>query len=469
MKGQRNPMSAHLQKLRLRAFASTLVITGLLAGVTASLADINPWIKASQFNPARWDTAGPETATPWLHPGTWTPDQGWGWFSGNPQAPNVLGSWGGLRDDLELMGISFSGAYSGQFAANPIGGQTPDGASWIGSWNFGTFVDFSRLLDIEQRTYFTASFNLGTGNIGLTPNNVGNHFPVQLSSSGEPGPSTRLVHLAVGSQLFNNTTELVGGRIITGEDFATLATACTSVNQGICGNPIAGASSINFPTYPNAVWGGRVKVKPGNSWYAQTGAYLVYPSLGDPSEHGVEFGAPDGSGVLAISEVGVNVGNRASQTGLPGTYKVGGYYDTERLTNLQTGASERNTWGIYAMGEQMLYSMDDSYSRGLWAWLALSYAPPDLNEIMFMAAGGLSYVGPFNSRPEDSLSFIAAMGVFSKHLAGQTAETILEVNYRAQILPAFYVQPDVQFILNPDGKSSIDDAIVVGFSVGSTF
>jgi len=453
----------------LRAFASTLVIVGLSAGATPSWADINPWIKSSQFNPARWDTAGPETATPWLHPGTWTPGQGWGWLGGDPQAANILGSWGGRRDELELRGISFSAAYAGQFAANPIGGETPDGASWIGSWNFGTFVDFSRLLDTQQRIYFTSSFNLGTGNIGLSPNYVGNHFPVQLSSSGEPGPLTRLVHVAVGAQLFDNTTELVGGRIITGEDFATLATACTSLNQSICGNPIAGASSINFPTYPNAVWGGRVKVKPGDRWYTQSGAYMVYPSLGDPSEHGVEFGAPDGSGALAITEIGLNLGNRASEAGLPGTYKIGGYYDTERLTNLESGASQRHTWGVYAMGEQMLYSEDDDYSRGLWAWLALSYAPPDVNEIMFMAAGGLSYVGLFDSRPDDSLSFIAATGVFSDHLPDQNAETLLEVNYRAQIRPAFYVQPDVQFIIDPDGKSSIDDAVVVGFSIGATF
>lgn len=462
-------MSACQQKLRFRAFASTLVIMGLSVGVSPSWADINPWIKATQFNPAKWDTAGPETATPWLHPGTWTPGQHWGWFSGDLQAPNVLGSWGGFRDHLELTGISFSAAYSGQFAANPIGGVTPGGASWIGSWNVGTFVDFSRLLDVEQRFYFTTSFNLGTGTVGLSPNNIGNHFPVQVSSSGEAGPSTRLVHFAGGAQLFDNTTELVGGRIITGEDFATLATACTSLNQGICGNPIAGASSINFPTYPNAVWGGRLKVKPGNSWYAQTGAYLVYPTLGDPSEHGLEFGAPDGSGVIGISEVGLNVGKRASHSGLPGTYKVGGYFDTERLTDLQSGSSERNTWGIYAMGEQMLFSANDSYSRGLWAWLALSYAPPDLNEITFMAAGGLSYVGLFDSRPNDSLSLIATTGVFSEHLPGQNAETILEVNYRAQIQPALYVQPDLQFVHNPDGKSSIDDALVLGLSVGVSF
>jgi porin len=437
--------------------------------VSVANADINPWIQSNLYDPAKWDSAGPETDTLWLHPGAWTPDQDWGWFSGDIDAPNVFGSWGGIRDEFELKGISFAAAYSGQLAANPVGGQTPNGASWIGDWGFATFVDFQRLLGTSQRTYFTASFDLETGNLGLSPNYVDNYFPVQLSSSDEPHPQTKLVHAAFGAQLFDDNAELVGGRIITGEDFASIARACTSLNQSICGNPIAGASSVNFPTYPNAVWGGRFKVKPGQEWYAMAGAYLVYPDLGDPDLHGVEFGAPTGSGILAIGEAGFNVGKRAGRSGLPGTYKGGYYYDTEQLTNLQTNLDQRNTWGIYAMGEQMLYAEDSNYANGLWAWGSISYAPPDLNDITFMAAGGLSYVGPFPDRPNDTLSFVAAVGVFSEYLSGQITETILELNYRAQVLPAVYVQPDLQFIINPDGKSTIDDAIVVGLAIGATF
>jgi porin len=446
-----------------------LALVAILGSPTFGTADINPWIQSDHYNPAKWDTAGPETDTLWLHPGTWTPGQEWGWFSGNLQSPNIFGSWGQTRDELELKGISFAAAYTGQLAANPVGGKIPNGASWIGDWSVATFVDFQRLLGSPQRTYFTASFDLETGSIGLTPKYVDNFFPVQVSNSSDPHPQTKLVHLALGTQLFDNTAELVGGRIITGEDFAWVQRACSSLNQSICGNPFAGASNISFPTYPNAVWGTRFKVKPGDRWYAMAGAYLVYPDLGDPDLHGVEFGAPDGSGILAIGEAGFNLGRRAGKSGPPGTYKAGYYYDTETLTNLQTSADQRNTWGVYAMGEQMLYGEDDSYSNGLWAWASLSYAPPDVNDITFMAAGGLSYIGPFPDRPNDTLSFIAAVGVFSDYLSGQNAETLLELNYRAQILPAVFIQPDVQYIINPDGKSSIDDALVVGFAIGATF
>lgn len=461
------------QNTRVRALgrAGVAVLSALaLACVwSSSWADSDALTQSPTKAPPRWDTAGPNPVTPWLHPGAWTPGQNWGWFSGDWHAPNATGSWGGLRDRLELGGLSFTGGYLGQLAANPVGGETEGGTSWINSWSVSVYADMEQLFDISHPLYFIASMHLRAGNSGLTPSYVGNLFPVQLSSSSSSSAELRLVNLALGARLFDNRVELAGGRLSAGDDFATLARACTSLNQSICGNPIAGTSTINFPSTPDAAWGARIKVDPDATWFAQGGAYLVYPGLADDDNHGVQFGAPAGSGVLAIAEAGLNVGTNADRSGLPGTYRFGGYYDTELLTNLATGAAQRNTWGVYAMGEQMIYRETGAPEQGLWLWLALSYAPPDVNEIQYMAAGGLSYNGLLPNRPDDRLSFIAAAGVFSDRLAGQGTETILELNYRAQILPALYIEPDIQYIINPDGLSTIDNALVVGFALGSNF
>lgn len=213
---------------------------------------------------------------------------------------------------------------------------------------------------------------------------------MQLDSGASHG-DTRLVHMAFGQQLLDNKAELALGRIIAGDDFAALQLACTSLNQAICGNPIAANQSISFPTFLASTWGGRFKVKPDSNWYAQTGAYLVYPKLFEETNDFGEFGAPDGSGVLALGELGYLVGKNGGGHGLPGTYKLGGYYDSERLTDFDSGDSKRGTCGVYGMGQQMLYAENGKDRQGLSAFLALSYAPPDVNRIQFMAAGGLSY------------------------------------------------------------------------------
>ncbi len=54
-----------------RAFMAA-VLLALACGVRA---DINPWIASEIYDPKKWDSAGPQTASPWLHPPTWTPDQ----------------------------------------------------------------------------------------------------------------------------------------------------------------------------------------------------------------------------------------------------------------------------------------------------------------------------------------------------------------------------------------------------------
>ena len=437
-------------------------------------ADINPWVAAEQYDPSKWDTAGPQTATPWLHPPTWTPDQEWGVLSGNFDTASALtGSWGGLRDELVKKGLSFVGAYKGQPMANTSGG-VDQGSSYLGNVHLGVYFDLQRLVDWKGG-FFKISIDWKHGDGGLTPKYIQNEFPVQLST----GPNaTRLVHLAFGQQLFDNNAELAFGRMVTGEDFATIRLTCTSLNQAICANPIAGNRSISFPTYPFAVWGARLKAQPGSKWYAQAGTYLVYPEFRDPDDHGTNFGAPDGSGLLTLGEYGRLMGSRSGASGLPGTYKVGGYYSGERVTEQTTGDSVWGTWGIYGLAQQMFYAEDETHREGLTGWLALSYAPPDRNRIGFMAAGGLSYQGLVPNRPYDATSFITAYGKYSDDLQDrqvslghpvQSSEVLLELNHRLQMAPWIYVQPDVQYIIRPRGRSDIDNAFVVGFAVGFIF
>jgi porin len=443
-------------------------------------AAINPWIASSVYDPQRWDTAGPDTATPWLHPPQYRPKQGWGMLA--PQAAfrdgswhdytNLTGSWGGTRDELMERGLAFSAAYFGQLAGNPIGGMREGGTSWRGDLVAGVFVDLERVAGWE-RTYVAASFDWKAGNASLTNEFVGNQLPVQLDN-GDDDTAARLVNVALGKQLFDNDAELALGRMIVGEEFATLRLACTSLNQGICGNPIAGAQSISFPTFPSAVWGGHFKVQPSSWWAATVGSYLVYPSFRDPADHGTNFSAPEGSGALSLAEFTYITGAR-DKNALPGRYKIGGYFDSERLTAVETGKPVYGTGGFYLMAQQMLFAHAPGSDVGLSAWGSLSWAPPNRNRVSYMAAGGLSYQGILPSRPWDGLAFIAAVAGYSDDLrdgqrargeALQHAEILLELNYRWSLASWLWLQPDIQGVIQPKGRSDIADALVVGFAVG---
>jgi len=468
-----------------RTARSLLVAIVVGAGLlpAGGRADINPWIAAQTYDAQKWDTAGPQAATPWLHPNVRIPNQGWGILDGPEvfssgewrQLGAATGSWGTFGDMLQRRGISIGAAYFGQLAANPAGGER-QGTTYKNDISLALFLDLQRLIGL-YRGYFAASFDYKTPADSLTTDYIGNQFPVQLGSFDDQG-ATRLVLLAYGQQLFDNTTEVVGGRLITGEDFASLRLACTSLNQAICGNPINAAQNISWPTYPNAVWGGRLKFEPRASWYVQAGSYLVYEQFADADLHGVKFSAPPGSGALSVAEAGYRIGSLGAGTGLPGIVKLGGYYDSQQLQDLESERDVWGTWGLYALGQQMLFSEGASQTQGLSAFWALSYAPPDRNRLELMAAGGLSYAGLVPHRDQDALAFVFAYGQYSADLrrgerargeAAQDYEVLLELNYRITLAPWLFVQPDIQGIIQPSGYSGIPDALVIGFATGVVF
>lgn len=458
----------------MRFLTRCLVATLLALAPTAARADINPWMVSSVFNPERWDSGGEFAATGWVHAPPFEPDMGWGMLdpgqaieTGNwNKMSGFTGSWGGSRDELRKLGLAFSSAYFGQLAANPVGGLVEGGTSWRGDLAGGVFADLERLAGWD-RTYFVASANWKAGNPTLSTEYVGNDLPVQLDSFDDPN-AVRLVHLALSKQLFENTTEIILGRIITADDFGTIRLACTSLNQGICATPIAATRNIDFPTFPSAVWGGVVKVKPDNQWVAQAGTYLVYPGFRERTDNGVNFSAPEGSGALTMGQFTYLTGTESGSTGLGGRYLVGGHYSTERLNKFQDSTQEevRGFYGFYAMGQQAVWSPDEASNRGVSLWTALSWAPPDRNKVQFMAAGGALWQGIFASRSQDGLAVLAAYASWSDRIADTTGEVLIEANYRFTLAPWFWIEPDIQGILNPSGSSAISDALVIGFGLG---
>jgi len=427
---------------------------------------INPWVASTVYDPARWDTAGPYTATPWLHPPPHAPGQGWGilgetrdlFASGHWQdVTGITGSWGGARDDLMRHGLALSVGYVGTLGANPVGDAYDGETQWRNDLGAGVFADLERLAG-WRRTYFTSSYNYFTSS-----------FSPFTESSVE---ASRLVHLAIGHEIFENEAEIAVGRLVAGEEFATVRLACTSVSQLICANPIAGAQTVTFPTYPTAAWGGQLKLRPGDAWTAGIGSYLVFPELGAPDRHGADFSASDGSGALTVAEVAYAAGVGG---GLPGQYRLGGYFDGERVRDVETLAPVHGTGGAYVMAQQMLTRRDDNPFVGLSSWLALSWAPENRNPVTFMAAGGLSYQGIIPSRTWDGLALIAAWrqwgddareGQRRRDEPLQHGELLLELNYRVSLANWVWIAPDVQGVVQPNGRSDLGDSLIVGFQVG---
>ncbi len=414
--------------------------------------------------------------TPWMHPPEQRFDYGWGILSleglydsaSLEGQESLTGSWGGLRERLYRAGIAILGSYESEVAGNPSGGDVHK-VRYTQNVGVGVFLDLEQLFHLKG-AYFLVSAAESPGS--SLSGDIPNFFDVQQLYVGQ---TIRLVNLAVEQNLLDDKLSIVGGRLNALDDFAESSFYCYSQNGGICGNPSSLESNSSLSDYPFASWGLRARYDITSEFYSMTGAYNTYVNFEDNKYHGVDFSIRRNSGVAVMQEFGYRP-SWESQEGYPGFFKLGGFYDSEPRLRFESDTMRSGTWMIYGSAQQHLYRRSsDGLHQGLTGFLSLTYAPPAMNTIQYLADAGLVYVGLIPGRPEDVAGVLGVFGDFSSDLrsaqraAGehtQTHEAVIEGNYKYLLFPWIYVQPDMQFVFRPEGTGKISDALVFALQVG---
>jgi porin len=165
--------------------------------------------------------------------------------------------------------------------------------------------------------------------------------------------------------------------------------------------------------------------------------------------------------------------------GLPGHYWFGAYYSTWEYAQFGSTQTAANTYGFYWHADQTVYQEAPGTDQGLTLWTAFVLSPQEnIAKLPFQWNAGTIYQGLLPRRDNDSTIFGLAWGNFSSDYSdaglayqGDPAsfELALEIGYRIQLNRFFYVQPDVQYILQPGGTGSIPNALVLGAQIGVSF
>src|SRR5213593_3449082 len=236
-----------------------------------------------------------------------------------PQA-HLLGDWYGVRTWLEDHGVTPTVTFVIDALGNPAGGS------------------------------FDVSFSERFGS-SLSKEDIGNVFTVQQVFGGQ---TYRLVDAAYRQQLLDDRVELRVGRIAAGDDFLVSPYNYVFVQNGFDGNPVG--IFFNAPgmtAYPNATWGGLVKVRPTEQMYVMGGLYNGDPSIRANKHHGADWSM--NGPLFTIGEAGYQVNGLPGDRGLIGNYKVGFWYDDSQYTDFNTVARERapgvarGNWGFYGL------------------------------------------------------------------------------------------------------------------------
>jgi porin len=424
----------------------------------------------------------------------------------------LTGDWQGARTALHDWGIDPSLSYIGETLGDVDGGTKRN-------FVYQGRADLSLDADLEKLVGWTGAVFHGTlYQIHRTSDGIGLSLTGSLGdpSNIEALPATRLFTLYLEQHAFGDKLSVRVGQLAADDEFLISDTAGNLIN-GTFGWADLGAANLpsGGAAYPLATPGVRVQVKPTDQ-LTLLGAVFS----GDPAGHGCDtdpqicdrngakFSFTGGAFWIGEAQYAINQGDGAA--GLPGVYKLGGWYQNARFADQRYGVdaaghrvalasasavgpdNHTGNFAIYGVADQMVWRSQDK-SQSLSAFLRVGGAPGNRNLVSLYVDGGLGFAGLFPGREKDVLTLGVAYAKISgdasdldrdTRAAGDPAfpirdqETVIELNYLAQITPWFTVQPDIQYIVHPGGNvqnpndvtgGTIPNALVIGVRASLTF
>ncbi|HEV2055394.1 MAG TPA: carbohydrate porin [Methylomirabilota bacterium] len=388
------------------------------------------------------------------------------WIDNWLAQPQLTGNWFGARDALAGWGITPSIRYATDVQGSVLGGRRR-GTAYAGELLVDVGLDLKKLAGLTGLTFHVSGDWASGTNLS---NDIGNVFDVAQYFEGR---GVRLYTLFFQESLFDGRLDIKVGRFGTGDDFLTTPADLSLVNGAL--NPMILAIQANVPSVtdePHSTWGGRVSVWPTATLSLSAGAYYSDPTFDELRTNGTEFAISDRNGYFVIGEAAYYVNDGKFAAGLPGRYRVGGYYDSNHYTSLSNPSQgETGNYGFYFLGEQMVYREGKAGgAQGLSLFWGLVYAPLQrINTLPWFGSAALSYRGLIPGRDKDTAAFALYYGGFSRDLPGQTYELVLEWTYAIALTRWLTIQPDVQYVINPGGRSSVGNAVVVGAQLAVEF
>ncbi|NQT23010.1 MAG: carbohydrate porin [Candidatus Omnitrophica bacterium] len=409
--------------------------------------------------------------------------------------PSATGDWVGLRTKLEDNGLTVASNFTTDIGGNPVGGLK-QATVYSGFLDISTAFDFEKIASLEGLALTVTNYLASGKNLSAA---VGNFFGVQ--EIYVPG-NYFFGELDLSQSFLDDTTIVEVGRLFAGDLFATSDLWLYYVSGGINDNLNSMPDNFFFPAFNITAWAVRTTYEPNDEWHLIAGIYNADTRVEKLNNHGVDFSFAMDNGYLAMGQLTYEHHQSKEDNGLPGSTTFGCYYQSSKFQDFDNATKPwHGNYGFYLMFDQMLYKEDwpefmgPHYMRsgaksaeriknphnyqtaipadrpkGLTAWVAAYLAPEEhINTQTYQLAGGLLYHGLPPNRDRDVTAFCFILGNFSEELDGQSIETVLELNHRFQVGQWFYITPDIQYVITPNGQSDIDNALVLGIEISANF
>ncbi|MDU9405374.1 carbohydrate porin [Pseudomonas sp. zfem004] len=414
-------------------------------------------------------------------------------------SPWMLGDWGGTRTDLLEKGYDFTLGYTGEMGSNLHGGYSHDRAArYSDQFTFGVNMDLQKILgwhDTEFQLTVTERHGNNISNDRINDPRVGGFTSAQ--EVWGRGETWRLTQMWIKQKYFDGALDVKFGRFGEGEDFNSFP--CDFQNLAFCGSQVGNWVGGIWYNWPVSQWALRVRYNLNDELYAQVGVFEQNPSNLE-SGNGFKL---SGSGTQgAVMPVELVWSPRLN--GLKGEYRAGYYYSNAKAQDVLkdsngapaaiSGAAYRSSsskHGLWLGVQQQVTAQASDQSRGLSLFANATVHDKKTNAIDNYVQAGVVYKGPFDARAKDDIGFALARvhvnpgyrknarlinqaaGLYDYdnpgYLPVQDTEYSAELYYGIHLANWLTVRPNLQYIRHPGGVSHVDDALIGGLKIQSTF
>lgn len=403
-----------------------------------------------------------------------------------------------FRKSLEDRGLRFSGSYQGAFFG-VLASQGGSHGFWDGQINFGSELNFGKLLDIEALEGTTAfgNFRYRDAWPQSNPNEVVEATSMFAPTNWQSGTQFRVTSfgLQVATKNLLPIEDMVVlrlGWLQPQREFIDQPLSKLFLNAAV--NSVKGLAS-NSSSFTS--WGGTLKVTLHETVYVKNGLFLSYPEATSSENHGLAFQGyaqdPSLNGLFYLGEVGFTP--KLGPAELDGKYAFGGYFlGTPRGQTVTWGGNEVDgRYAFYFQADQMLYREPSTVGKsdgksfkevvepakpklskqGLGAFNLITMSPgfAKANTFPFYFQSGLVYTGLVPGRDADQAMLAIGYGAYEGGVYSPSRDytAVVEAGYRFQINGWSFVQPFFQYFSRPDGTQEVANAAVLGFLTGLVF
>jgi porin len=361
-----------------------------------------------------------------------------------------------------------------------LSGGARRGATYLGNLNLLLTLDMARLVGWRGATVFVDGLSIHGGQPSRFAGDA------QGVSSIAAPPEWTLEEAWVQQNLFGNRFSALVGLYDVNSEFYHLHAADLFLNASFGLGPELSQSGKGGPSvFPHTAVGARVEVKP------LAGVVLRAAVL-----DGVPVERPTGwdvfakaDGLLIVSEAALlHRPSPASQPRMPHRFLLGReaqlppyeaklavgiwhytatFDDLVRTQGNGTPLTHQGSTGVYAIGDAVVSKNEDG--RELRVYGQVGSGDPRVNRFGLYTGGGVDLAGVIPGRRQDEIGLgLAAAHNGSQFIAlrrqnGQRverSEVTLELGYRSPITSRLNVQPDLQYVLNPNTDPRVPNALV---------